>query len=278
MKSSLTHLSRDYDRIRKAIQLIDENFKTQPNLNEMAKYAGMSPYYFQRTFRRWAGISPKRFLQFLTKEYVKDLLKNSNILDASYDAGLSGPSRLHDLFIHFEAMTPGEYKEKGRGLKIEYGFHPTPFGECLIAVTPRGICHLSFIEERRDSIDTLRKNWTNATITIHQERTKAAVQKIFTSGGQVNLLCGGTNFQTKVWEALLKIPRGSVVTYKMLAEKIGCPKASRAVGSAVGKNSIAYLIPCHRVIRGVGQVGQYRWGAARKKAMLGLEAAGLGSN
>jgi AraC family transcriptional regulator, regulatory protein of adaptative response / methylated-DNA-[protein]-cysteine methyltransferase len=270
-------IANDYDRIEKAIYFLEEHFQRQPNLDEMADVVGLSPFHFQRIFRRWAGISPKRFLQFLSKEYAKDLLKRSNVLDVSLETGLSGPGRLHDLFVHCEAMTPGEYKEQGKGLRIEYGFHPTPFGKCFIAVTERGICSLSFLEARNENkvLEKFNEVWVQAEIQPHASKTKALIYQIFYSDQKtpLSVLCRGTNFQIKVWEALLKIPSGRLVTYKTVAESIHCPRASRAVGTAIGQNSIAYLIPCHRVVRSMGYLGGYRWGIARKRAILAKEAA-----
>ena len=276
----LNQLSKDYYRIEKAIYFLGENFQRQPGLQELSDIVGLSEYHFQRIFQRWAGISPKRFLQFLTKEYAKKLLQKSSLLDVSYETGLSGPGRLHDLFVSCEAMSPGEYKQKGKGLTIDYGFHPTPFGECFIALTGAGVCSLSFVEpaRRKNFLEIFREDWKNARLRLNQDQTKEWIKKIFASERSsrteaINVLFRGTNFQIKVWEALLKIPAGTVVTYKALAQMIGCPQAARAVGNAIGKNPIAYLIPCHRVIRGVGQLGGYRWGIVRKKVMLGKEAA-----
>ena len=281
MKNNLTQLSKDYYRIEKAIRFLDKNFHRQPSLQEVARTTGVSEFHFQKIFQRWAGISPKKFLQFLTKEYAKELLKKSNLLDASYDAGLSGPSRLHDLFINYEAMSPGEYKQKGKGLTIDYGFHPSPFGECFIALTNRGICRLAFLnkESQKKILDECLKIWTNAKFNHNHEKTKVCVENIFNpqkskiKNGTIKLLYQGTNFQMKVWEALLRIEPGTAVTYKTVAEWIGSPRAVRAVGTAIGKNPIAYLIPCHRVIRGMGHLGGYRWGLARKKALLAMEAS-----
>lgn len=277
---NLTQLSRDYYRIEKAIYFLQENFQEQPNLRDMAQTAGVSEYHFQRMFQQWAGISPKRFLQFLTKEYAKQLLKNSNVLDVSYEAGLSGPGRLHDLFINTEAMSPGEYKQRGLGLSIEYGFYPSPFGECFIAWTNRGICSLLFTDkvDRKNVLKNFSKDWKNAKLHQNQDQAKDYIEGIFAPARltarkkPIQLLCRGTNFQLKVWEALLRIPPGAVVTYQTIAQSIGNSKAVRAVGNAVGENPIAYLIPCHRVIRSGGHLGGYRGGIARKKAILGMEA------
>jgi AraC family transcriptional regulator of adaptative response/methylated-DNA-[protein]-cysteine methyltransferase len=282
MKNDLIQKSKDYYRIEKAIHFLEENFQDQPSLQQVAQSINVSEYHFHRIFQRWAGISPKRFLQYLTKEYAKQLLKDSNVLEVSYEAGLSSPSRLHDLFVSCEAMSPGEYKEKAKGLMIDYGFHPTPLGECFIALTDRGLCNLSFIDkaDRKKTLEDFRKSWKNARFNQNQDRTGDCVKLIFSPRGlkkqerPIHILCKGTNFQMKVWEALLRIPAGSVVTYGTIAQMIGSPKAVRAVGTAVGKNPVAYLIPCHRVIRGAGHLGGYRWGTDRKRAILGMEAIG----
>ncbi len=277
MKNSFDQQSRDYSRIEKAIHFLEENFQEQPSLKEIAQNINVSEYHFQRIFQRWAGISPKQFLQYLTKEYAKQLLKDSNLLDASYATGLSSPSRLHDLFVRWEAMSPGEYKQKGTGLSIAYGFHPTPLGECFLAATDRGLCHLAFInhDHRQEILEDFRHAWKRALLQHDQIKTGNYVKLIFGSANTkapLSLLCHGTPFQIKVWEALLKIPPGKVATYKTIAQMTGHPKAVRAVGNAVGQNPIAYVIPCHRVIRGAGQLGGYRWGTARKRAILGMEA------
>ncbi len=280
MKNDLTQTSKDYYRIQKAIHFLEENFQDQPSLQQMARHSNISEYHFHRIFQRWAGISPKRFLQYLTKEYAKQLLKDSNVLDVSYATGLSGPGRLHDLFVNCEAMSPGEYKQKAKGLMIDYGFHPTPFGECFLALTDRGLCNLAFIDkaDRKNILDGFCRHWKNAKLNRDQDRTGKYIELIFASRrskkieSPINVSCKGTNFQIKVWEALLRIPSGNLVTYKAIAEMIGHPRAVRAVGTAIGKNPIAYLIPCHRVIREEGLIGGYRWGTARKRAILGREA------
>ena len=251
-------------------------------LDELAASAGLSEYHFQRIFTRWAGISPKRFLQFLTKEHAKDLLRQPvDLLEATYLSGLSSPGRLHDLFVATEAVTPGEFKTRGAGLDIQYGFHPTPFGEVLLARTGRGICNLAFVEpgKRDKALADLRHKWSSANLEENPTATTSLVAKIFqppgARSGTLSLLLSGTNFQIKVWEALLRIPTGRVATYGQIAREIGQPAASRAVGSAVGHNPIAVLIPCHRVIRGLGEFGNYRYGATRKKALLAHEFAAL---
>jgi AraC family transcriptional regulator of adaptative response/methylated-DNA-[protein]-cysteine methyltransferase len=279
--ANYTRLSADYQRVEQAILTLEKSFLQQPSLDKIAKSVALSEYHFQRLFSRWVGISPKRFLQFLTKEYAKELLeKSSSLFDVAYETGLSGTGRLHELFVTCEAVTPGEFKNKGKGLQIFYGFHPTPFGYCLLAVTDRGICHLAFVQngERTKAIKALKARWENAKITAAPAQTRPLVDQIFNTmkNGKpqpLHLFLSGTNFQIKVWEALLKIPAGTVASYEDIAARIGMPKASRAVGNAVSQNPVAYIIPCHRVVRKLGEFGNYRWGLARKKAMLGWEAA-----
>jgi AraC family transcriptional regulator of adaptative response/methylated-DNA-[protein]-cysteine methyltransferase len=270
--SNLIQLSEDYNRVERAIEYIQNNANRQPNLKEVAESVNLSEYHFQRLFTRWAGISPKRFLQFLTKENAKALLRQSSLLDATYSAGLSSPSRLHDLFVQCEAVTPGEYKLHGAGMRIKYGFHPTPYGECLLASTDRGICFLAFVtnEGRGAALQAMKAEWKNAVWIEDSTRTKHHIQAIFSSGRKstIKLQVKGTNFQIKVWEALLRIPLGQVTIYEELAEAIGEPSAPRAVGNALAHNPIAFLIPCHRVLRKVGDFGNYRYGQARKRAML----------
>ena len=272
---------QDYDRIERAILFLEENYQRQPELREVAQSVNLSEFHFQRLFRRWAGISPKRFIQFLTLEHAKKLLGEAqSVLDATYDAGLSSPGRLHDLFITIDAMTPGEFKAKGAGLRIGYGYHANPFGECLLCVTERGICGLGFVDTggRAGILRDYKSRWPQARWEENARLTQPYVSRIF--GGQrpnggrpMTLLLQGTNFQIKVWEALLRIPMGAVVPYEDLAAKVCSTRAARAVGSAVGKNPIAFLIPCHRVIRKAGGIGGYHWGAARKRAILAWEAA-----
>ncbi|MGD8286965.1 MAG: bifunctional helix-turn-helix domain-containing protein/methylated-DNA--[protein]-cysteine S-methyltransferase, partial [Desulfobacterales bacterium] len=262
---------------------IEKNFSSQPDLKEIAAHIGLSEYHFQRLFSRWVGISPKRFLQFLTKEYAKHLLEDSaNLLDVTYEAGLSSPGRLHDLFVTCEAVTPGEYKSKGEGLTITYGFHPSPFGECLLATTARGICGFFFVKnrDRKDPLTELRFFWKHADIVEDQHASRELIGRIFypsfaNTSAPLHLILNGTNFQIKVWEALIKIPFGTVVSYEDVAIQVGLPRATRAVGSAVGKNPISFIIPCHRVIRKTADFGNYGGGTARKKAIIGWEAAHL---
>jgi AraC family transcriptional regulator, regulatory protein of adaptative response / methylated-DNA-[protein]-cysteine methyltransferase len=273
-------LSEDYQRIEQAILYLEKNYQHQPELSEIAASIGLSEYYFQRLFTRWVGISPKRFLQFLTKEGAKELLQRSSVLNATYSMGLSSPGRLHDLFVTTEAVTPGEYKARGAGLTIRYGFHPTPFGECLLGVTERGICHLGFVQDSQETaLASLKSNWQDAALLEDTAASAPLIAPIFSLGlspAPVALFLTGSNFQLKVWEALLRVPQGTVTTYEQIAAQIGQPKAVRAVGTAVGHNPVAVLIPCHRVIRKLGEFGNYRYGPARKKAILGWEAAHQG--
>jgi AraC family transcriptional regulator of adaptative response/methylated-DNA-[protein]-cysteine methyltransferase len=278
---ALRQANEDYKRIEKAIKFLEANFPSQPGLKEVAAHIGLSEYHFQRLFSRWVGISPKRFLQFLTKEYAKKLLENStNLLDVTYGAGLTSPSRLHDLFVNCEAVTPGEYKKRGAGVDITYGFHPSPFGECLLARTERGVCGFYFIKngDRRDVLTEFKHYWQNAALSENPTVTAPLISQIFNPAAGKNkeplhLILKGTNFQIKVWEALTRIPFGTVVTYEDVAVQVGLPKATRAVGTAVGHNPISYIIPCHRVIRKTAEFGNYGGGTVRKKAILGWEAA-----
>lgn len=286
MDTGTTHYkqaSLDYQRIEDAINYLETNYQHQPSLGEIAASLNMSEYHFQRLFSRWVGISPKRFLQYLTKEHAKELLGNSaNLLETAYETGLSGPGRLHDLFVNCEGVTPGEFKTQGAGLTITYGYHPTQFGDCLLATTERGICNLIFIQEgdRQTAFAILKHDWKKASFEENPSRTSPLMEQILelSSEGKASpltLYLHGTNFQIKVWEALLKIPVGSVVAYQDLAYYIGRPTAARAVSNAVAHNPIPFLIPCHRVIRKAGEFGGYRYGSARKKAMLGWEMASL---
>ena len=277
MTNIFTQQSDDYKRVEQAIRFLEANFRAHPSLDEIAQSVHLSKYHFQRLFKRWAGISPTRFMQFLTVEYAKRKLRESgSLLDAAYSAGLSGPGRLHDLFVTFEAITPGEYKKRGAGLQISYGVHPTPFGECLLATTERGICALYFgppsVKEE------LVAQWPRAEWVEDTGEAAPLINRIFaplTGNGDrpFNLLLKGTNFQVNVWRALLSIPAGAMVSYQDVAAYIGRPDATRAVANAIARNPISYLIPCHRVISKTGRAHKYRWGTARKKAMLGWEAS-----
>lgn len=277
-------LSQHYKLIEQAIQYIERNLQHQPELQKVAAAVGLSEYHFQRLFTAWAGISPKRFMQFLTKEHAKQLLKDSeNVLGATHKTGLSSLGRLHDLFIHTEAVTPGQYKSGGAGLVIRHGIHPSPFGKILLAATERGICKLSFVEgHEHQAIDDLAEEWPQAQLINDTAHTAPLAMQIFLEVSTrlkpspklnlpLRLHLRGTNFQIKVWEALLGIPFGSVSTYEQIATQIGIPQAVRAVGTAVGHNPIAYLIPCHRVIRKSGEFGNYLYGTARKKIILAKE-------
>ncbi len=269
----------NYQRIEQAIKYLEDNIQRQPELDEVADKVHLSPFHFQRIFTDWAGISPKRFLQYLTVDFLKSKLAESrNIVEAAEAAGLSSQSRVYDLFTTLEAVTPQEYKLKGSGIRIEYGFHETQFGTVLLGVTDRGICWLSFVnigDEPKVEMEKMKEHWHNSIFHQDQPLTADYVEKIFgeKKHGKIHVLVKGTNFQVKVWEALLRLPIGSVTTYQNIAGQINNPKAMQAVGSAVGSNHIAYLIPCHRVIRKDGILGEYRWSAARKKSIIGWEMA-----
>jgi AraC family transcriptional regulator of adaptative response/methylated-DNA-[protein]-cysteine methyltransferase len=268
----------NYKRVEEAIKYLTENFKQQPSLYDVAEQANVSPFHFQKIFTEWAGISPKKFLQYLTvEELKKQLAQTQNLVEAAERVGLSAQSRVYDLFVKLEAVTPQEFKSKGEGTSIQYGVHDTLFGECLVAATEKGICALHFVEENNANqlIKDLHAHWENANITENLSSTKQFVDKIFSPGKKepLKLFVKGTSFQIKVWEALLKIPFGALTTYQSIAKAIDNPAAIRAVGTAVGANPIAFLIPCHRVIRQEAIIGQYRWGTTRKKALIGWEKA-----
>jgi AraC family transcriptional regulator of adaptative response/methylated-DNA-[protein]-cysteine methyltransferase len=271
----------DYKRIEQAIQFLEGSFQNQPSLDEIAAKVHLSKYHFQRLFKRWAGVTPSQFLQYLTIEYAKERLKEAqSILGTTLDVGLSSPSRLHDLFVTFEAMTPGEYKTQGAGMEVRYGFHPTPFGECLLAVTERGICALRFTSpvSRGEVLTQLKREWQQARFVERPTATQPIVYRIF-AAVQTNdmrtlhLVVKGTNFQIQVWRALLAVPPGAMVTYQDVAGYVSTPAATRVVANALAKNPIGYIIPCHRVISKVGKAHRYRWGAVRKKAIIGWEAS-----
>jgi AraC family transcriptional regulator of adaptative response/methylated-DNA-[protein]-cysteine methyltransferase len=277
--SHLQQQSDDYYLIEPAIRFLETNVQRQPGLEEIAASVNLSEYHFQRLFTRWVGISPKRFLQYLTKENAKRLLEGSaSVLETAYETGLSSPGRLHDLFVTCEAVTPGEYKARGAGLLIRYGFHPTPFGECILAATDRGICYLTFVKEDGldAALDEVTRWWGQAIMVEDTAGTRPLAARVFTpeSGSASTPLpihLRGTNFQIKVWEALLSIPAGKAVTYSDIAAHLGAPRSARAVGNAVGANPIPVVVPCHRVLRKEGDFGGYRYGAARKMALLGWE-------
>ena len=268
----------DASRIERALDWLSRNFERQPSLAEAAGHAGLSEFHFQRLFRRQVGLSPKKYVQFLTLERAKEVLAQSrSVLDAAYVSGLSGPGRLHDLFVNVEAMTPGEYKHRGRGLTIRYGFHPSPFGQCLIMRTSRGVCGLAFTSPGRsaEAVAELARGFEAATFVEDATATAGIAGTIFEApagADAIALHLRGTAFQIKVWRALLAIPPGCVTSYGDLAHRIGAPRASRAAGTATASNPVAWIIPCHRVIRASGVLGEYRWGRGRKLAMLSLEA------
>ncbi|KAA0993432.1 methylated-DNA--[protein]-cysteine S-methyltransferase [Dyadobacter aurulentus] len=270
----------NYEKIAKAIEFIVANAKEQPSLFDVAEEVNISQFHFQRVFSEWAGVSPKKFLQYITAGYLKEKIReSSNLVELAELAGLSSQSRVYDHFTSIEAVTPQEFKSSGKGLDISYGYHETPFGNCFLAVTERGICAMAFVDAdtKEDQLIRLAKKWHYANIKADQHITSGYIRRIFSpqqkSLEKLPLIVQGTNFQLKVWEALLSIPAGAVTTYQQIAQSIGHPRAVRAVGTAVGDNPIAYLIPCHRVIRKEGILGEYRWGSLRKKALIGWEAA-----
>ncbi len=279
-KTSQKQLAVDYQRIERAIHTLEETALDQPDLKQLAARLHLSEFHFQRLFSRWAGVSPKRFLQFLTLDHAKSVLARSkNLLDVTLDSGLSSVSRLHDLFLQCEAVTPGEYKNRGHGLTIAYGFHASPFGDCLLAATQRGICGFRFVRsgDRDDALADLRRRWGQAKLKEDPTSTSPYLDVIFSSDWNrpkpLHLYVKGTNFQIKVWEALLRIPQGDMVSYQDIARHLGLPRASRAVANAIALNPIQYLIPCHRVIQRMGAFGGYQGGPDRKKALLAWEAA-----
>jgi AraC family transcriptional regulator of adaptative response/methylated-DNA-[protein]-cysteine methyltransferase len=268
---------QDYQRIEKAIRFIRENFREQPELDEIAREIHLSPFHFQRLFKDWAGVSPKKFLQFTSIEYAKQLLKEQKTLaTVSFETGLSGTSRLHDLFIHIEGMTPGEYQQGGKNLHVYYSHAETLFGNILIASTQKGICHISFVQQTPDPSEII-KRFPEARLEqktdLHQQQALSIFRNEDAGLEKIKLHLKGTPFQIKVWSALLRIPEGSLRSYQDIAGEIGDSRASRAVGTAVGNNPIAYLIPCHRVITSAGTLGGYHWGVDRKTAMIGWEAS-----
>ncbi|MEO6681997.1 MAG: methylated-DNA--[protein]-cysteine S-methyltransferase [Ginsengibacter sp.] len=272
-----------YNRIAEAIQYIHHNFKKQPSLGEIAEIVHLSPFHFQRTFTEWAGISPKKFLQYISLDYAKQLLKEdqSTLFNTAIETGFSSTSRLHDLFVKIEGMTPAEYKNGGKGLNIHYNFADSPFGNILLASTEKGICHMAFADDEIKAMTHLKSQFPNADFNQktdkHQQNIIHHLCQEFIKPEQIKLHLKGTEFQLKVWEALLKIPFGQLTTYGKIANKIEKPGASRAVGTAIGSNPVAFLIPCHRVIQSTGVFGGYMWGNTRKTAMIGWEAAKLNS-
>jgi AraC family transcriptional regulator of adaptative response/methylated-DNA-[protein]-cysteine methyltransferase len=270
----------DYQRIAAAIEFIRANSKEQPSLDAIAAHIHLSPFHFQRLFKEWAGVSPKKFLQYISAEHARELLlKNKTLSDVSFEAGLSGTSRLHDLFVAVEAMTPGEFKNGGENLEISYIFSATAFGDIIIAATQKGICKIDFIEDREVAVEKLSTYWPNAILkekkNEHHQPVLQFFQQDWTNLSRIKLHLKGSPFQLKVWEALLKIPSGELSTYASIAHAISKPKAFRAVGTAIGDNPVAYLIPCHRVIKSTGIIGEYHWGSARKTSIIGWEQSQL---
>ena len=275
-----TQENLDYARIAEAIEYIRANFKNQPTLDEIAREVCLSPAHFQRLFTDWAGVSPKKFLQYISIEYAKSVLKETSLSETAYKTGLSGTSRLYDLFINIEGMTPGEYKNGGENLSINYSFAATPFGSVIAAATAKGICYIAFTDNQTEAVNTLQKRFPNAryhhTTDEIQQKALSIFAQDWSNPGEIKLHLKGTDFQLKVWKTLLEIPQGQLTTYGNIASKLNNPNASRAIGTAIGDNPVALLIPCHRVIRSSGELGGYHWGLTRKTAIIGWEAAKLG--
>jgi AraC family transcriptional regulator of adaptative response/methylated-DNA-[protein]-cysteine methyltransferase len=272
----------DYERIEKAIIYLRQNFKEQPDLDNVAKQVHLSPFHFQRLFKKWAGVSPKKFVQFISVEYAKNLLKqNVSLFDATFEIGLSGTSRLHDLFVNIEGMTPGNFKNGGQGLQIQYSYAESLFGDVIIASTEKGVCHLAFTANQQTETENLFKLFPNANFVQKTDLLQQNALRFFSNDwkdlSKIKLHLKGTPFQLKVWKSLLQIPLGNISTYNSIAGNILTPKATRAVGTAIGANPVAFLIPCHRVIKSSGIIGEYHWGSNRKVAMLGWEAAQISS-
>jgi len=274
----------DYQRIAKAIEYIQSNFKLQPNLDEVAEKVNLSPAHFQKIFTDWAGTSPKKFLQFISLEHAKNLLKEekASLFDAALETGLSSTSRLHDLFVNIEGMSPAEYKNGGKNLRINYNFSESPFGKIITASTEKGICYMAFEENKENALRDLYHKFPNASFFEKEDELQHNALSIFNKDwsklNTIKLHLKGTDFQLKVWESLLKIPLGKLSTYGNLANEIGSPKASRAVGTAIGSNPVAFLIPCHRVIQSSGKIGGYMWGSDRKRLIIGWESAKIYSD
>jgi AraC family transcriptional regulator, regulatory protein of adaptative response / methylated-DNA-[protein]-cysteine methyltransferase len=274
---------RDYDSVRRAIAFISEQWRNQPTIEAMADAAGVTPDELHHLFRRWAGLTPKAFMQALTLDHAKSLLRDSaSVLDAALDSGLSGPGRLHDLFVTHEAMSPGEWKNGGGGLTLRYGFHPSPFGTAIVIGTDRGLAGLAFADsgEEQAAFADMTRRWPNATYLEDREGTTALAQRIFDTklwrpDQPLRVVLIGTDFEVRVWETLLKIPMGRAVCYSDIACNIQSPKASRAVGAAVGRNPVSFVVPCHRALGKDGKLTGYHWGVTRKQAMLGWEAGQL---
>ncbi|TKK66136.1 methylated-DNA--[protein]-cysteine S-methyltransferase [Ilyomonas limi] len=273
----------NYNRIAEAIDYIKTNFKDQPSLDEVAEKVHLSPFHFQRLFSEWAGTTPKKFLQYISVEHAKKLLTEhqATLFDTAYETGLSGTSRLHDLFVNIEGMTPAEYKNGGKNLHINYSFAESPFGNLVVAATAKGVCYMAFEEGEDKAVADLKGKFPNATfhqkLDLMQQNALFIFQNDWSKLHQIKLHLKGTDFQLKVWETLLKIPMGQLSTYGAIAQKIKQPSASRAVGTAIGSNPVAFLIPCHRVIQSTGTLGGYMWGSTRKAVMIGWESAKINS-
>ena len=272
--------AEDYDHVRRAIEFISGAWRQQPSTDEIATHVGLSPSHLNHLFRRWAGLSPKAFVQALTLDRARDLLRDSaSILEASYEVGLSGPGRLHDLFVTHEAMTPGDFKAGGEGLVLRYGFHPSPFGEAIAVAAPRGLAGLGFVEaeDRAAALADMARRWPKASLVEDPAATEALAARAFDPAAwraetPLRVVLIGTDFEVRVWETLLRIPLGRATTYAAVAQAIGKPKAARAVGAAVGRNPISFVVPCHRVLGSSGALTGYHWGLTRKRAILGWEA------
>lgn len=280
-----TSASRDYDSVRRAISFISRTWRTQPDINAIAEASGLTADELHHLFRRWAGLTPMAFMQALTLDHAKGLLRNSaSVLDAALDSGLSGPGRLHDLFVTHEAMSPGEWKAGGEGLVMHYGFHPSPFGSAIVIATKRGLAGLAFADpgEEAPALEDMQRRWPRATYVADQAGTADLARRIFDRelwrpSQPLRVVLIGTDFEVRVWETLLRIPMGRAVCYSDIANTIERPKASRAVGAAVGKNPISFVVPCHRALGKSGALTGYHWGLTRKQAMLGWEAGQIGS-
>ena len=275
----------DYGHVTRAIEYLSENWRDHPSLDDIAGHVGLSPTHFQKLFTRWAGISPKQFIQAITLDHARELLRDAaSVLDATYEVGLSGPGRLHDLFVTHEAMTPGVYKAKGEGVEIIHGFHDSPFGKALLMVTEHGLAGLAFADAggERAALDDMMSRWPRATYREDRDATRPYAARIFDPGNwdaetPLRVVMIGTDFEIRVWETLLKIPVGRLTTYSDVADHIGRPSAARAVGTAVGRNPISFVVPCHRVLGKSGGLCGYHWGLTRKRAILGWEAGLAGT-